>query len=143
MSSAARKIDTAPFSLAPLTPTIGAEIGGIDLARPLDVAALAALRRALLDWKVLFFRDQDITTEQHLAFARQFGELEVHPFAPHKEGYPEVLAISHGPGNRGPRERLAQRRDLAAGAVARLGAAGAGGAGGRRRYAVRRHVCRL
>src|SRR5882672_5134884 len=101
MSSAARKIQTAQLTIAPLTPTIGAEIGDIDLARPLDGATKTALRQALLDWKVLFFRDQDITTEQHLAFARGFGELEVHPFAPHKEGYPAVLAISHGPGNKG------------------------------------------
>ncbi len=101
MSSAALKIETAPITVSPLTPTIGAEIGTIDLAHPLDGTTKAALRQALLDWKVLFFRDQDITTEQHLAFARSFGELEVHPFAPHKEGYPEVLAITHGPGNKG------------------------------------------
>ena len=101
MSNAALKVDTAPISISPLTPTIGAEIGDIDLTRPQDAATLVALRHALLDWKVLFFRDQDITTEQHLAFARAFGELEVHPFAPHKEGYPEVLAITHGPGNKG------------------------------------------
>ncbi|MBV9418986.1 MAG: TauD/TfdA family dioxygenase [Alphaproteobacteria bacterium] len=101
MSSAARKADTAAIAVDPLTPTIGAEIGNIDLSRPLDPATKAALRDALLEWKVIFFRDQDITTEQHLAFARNFGDLEVHPFAPHKEGYPEVLAITHGPNNRG------------------------------------------
>ena len=101
MSSAARKTDTAALAIAPLTPTIGAEIGDIDLRRPLDAATNAALRQALLDWKVLFFRDQDITTEQHLAFAGAFGELEVHPFAPHKPDYPQVLAITHGPDNKG------------------------------------------
>ena len=101
MSSAARMTETATLSIAPLTPTIGAEIGDIDLRQPLDGATLAALRQALLDWKVLFFRDQDITTEQHLAFAGAFGALEVHPFAPHKPDYPQVLAIAHGPGNRG------------------------------------------
>ena len=50
---------------------------------------------------MLFFRDQDITTEQHLAFARNFGDLEVHPFAPHKPDYPEVLAITHNEKNKG------------------------------------------
>ena len=50
---------------------------------------------------MLFFRDQDITTEQHLAFARNFGDLEVHPFAPSKPGYPEVLAITHDKDSRG------------------------------------------
>lgn len=101
MSQAARAAETAPFSIAPLTPTIGAEISGVDLSKPMSAGLLAALRQALLDWKVIFFRDQDITTEQHLAFARQFGELEVHPFAPQKPGYPEVLAITHDRDSKG------------------------------------------
>jgi len=101
MSHAAQKTEASTLTFAPLTPTIGAEVGGIDLREPVGPDAVKALRDALLKWKVLFFRDQDITTEQHLAFARLFGELEIHPFAPHKPGYPEVLAIHHGPGNRG------------------------------------------
>jgi taurine dioxygenase len=95
MNQLVRTLEVEGLVLTPLTPTIGAEVSGIDLAEPLSPADKTALRRALLDWKVLFFRDQDITTEQHLAFARNFGELEVHPFAPSKPGYPEVLAITH------------------------------------------------
>lgn len=95
MSQAAAMPETAALSIAPLTPTIGAEISGIDLSKPVGGETLASLRGALLQWKVIFFRDQDITTEEHLAFARNFGDLEVHPFAPHKEGHPEVLAITH------------------------------------------------
>src|SRR5476649_2819783 len=101
MSHAARKQQAATLTVEPLTPSIGAEVSGIDLCQPLSQETKQSLREALLDWKVLFFRDQDITTEQHLAFARTFGELEVHPFAPHKPGYPEVLAISHGPDSKG------------------------------------------
>ena len=101
MSQAARAAAPAALSIAPLTPTIGAEISGIDLSKPMTADLLAALRQALLEWKVIFFRDQDITTEAHLAFARQFGELEVHPFAPHKPGYPEVLAITHDRDSKG------------------------------------------
>ncbi len=101
MTELALKTEALPFRLVPLTPMIGAEIEGIDLTEPLYGATLAGLRAALLDRKVLFFRDQDITTEQHLDFARCFGELEVHPFAPHKPGYPEVLAITHDETNRG------------------------------------------
>lgn len=86
---------TTDIGIAPLTPTIGAEITGLSLADELDDDHIAVLRTALLDWKVLFLRAQDVTTEQHLAFARRFGELEVHPFAPEKPGHPEVLAITH------------------------------------------------
>ena len=100
-TQALRKAETANFDVRPLTPSIGAEIHGVDLRCPFDAATLREVRAALLDWKVLFFRDQDITTEQHLDFARNFGELEVHPFAPHKPGYPEVLAITHNRESRG------------------------------------------
>ncbi len=95
MTATARAQDQAAFTIRPYSPTIGAEIEGLDLAQPISDATQEALYQALLDWKVVFFRDQDITTEQHLAFAQRFGELEVHPFAPHKDGYPEVLAITH------------------------------------------------
>lgn len=76
--------------LVPLTPTIGAEVHGVDLAAPLDDALFAELDRALLEWKVLFFRDQAIDGERHRAFARQWGELEMHPFLPQGE-VPEVV----------------------------------------------------
>jgi taurine dioxygenase len=81
------------LTIAPMSPTVGAEIGGIDLTRPLDDETIEELRRVLLAYKVIFFRDQQVTTEQHLAFARRFGELEVHPFAPQKPGHPEVLVL--------------------------------------------------
>ncbi len=83
------------ISVSPLSPTIGAELGNIDLRSPLSAETLAEVRQALLDWKVIFFRDQDLTPEQHLAFARNFGDLEVHPFAPEHPVYPEILQITH------------------------------------------------
>jgi len=101
MSQAATVAPLSTLKLMPLTPSIGVEIHNIDLAKPLTSALLGELRAALLEWKVLFFRDQNITTEQHLDFARNFGALEVHPFAPHKPGYPEVLAITHDRDNKG------------------------------------------
>jgi taurine dioxygenase len=85
-----------PYShlgVRPLSPTIGAEITGVDLGGALADETIAETRRALLEYKVIFFRDQHISTEQHLEFARRFGELETHPFAPHKDGYPEVLLL--------------------------------------------------
>jgi len=62
-----------------LEPTIGAEIAGIDLRQPLTNALRDELRELLLKHKVLFFRDQAINTEQQIAFAKEFGELYVHP----------------------------------------------------------------
>ncbi|AXB45500.1 TauD/TfdA dioxygenase family protein [Amycolatopsis albispora] len=70
------------FSLTPLGAVIGAEIDGVDLGRPLTPELRAELNRALLEWKVLFFRDQDITSEQQRAFARNWGPLETNPFIP-------------------------------------------------------------
>jgi taurine dioxygenase len=78
---------------APMSPTIGAEIGGVSLAEPLDDETFGELHRALLEYKVVFFRDQDVTPEEHVAFARRFGELEVHPFVPHRKGHPEVMVL--------------------------------------------------
>ncbi|MGN7469014.1 TauD/TfdA dioxygenase family protein [Brevibacillus sp. SAFN-007a] len=76
-------VDEVPYSLfevKPLTPLIGAEIVGVDLRKTITPDLLAELHRALLEWKVIFFRNQAITSEQQLAFARLWGELEVHPF---------------------------------------------------------------
>ena len=77
----------------PMSPTIGAEIGGVSLAGPIDDEAFDEIHRALLEFKVIFFRDQDVTPEQHVAFARRFGDLEVHPFVRHREGHPEVMVL--------------------------------------------------
>jgi taurine dioxygenase len=76
-----------------LTPLIGAELGGVDLSKPLSAEQLGEIRRALTENLVMFFRDQDITPEQHLAFGRLFGELHRHPAAPHEEGHPELMII--------------------------------------------------
>lgn len=98
----ALKVDAGTFfDLKPLSPTIGAELHGIDLREELSDAAIAAVRQALLDWKVIFFRDQDITRAQHIAFARRFGDLEIHPATPKDQPDPEVLRIEHGPNSKG------------------------------------------
>jgi len=81
------------LSVRPLAPTLGAEISGVDLAQ-LDAAGAAELERAFLEFKVLFFRDQDLSIEAHLAFARRFGELEEHPFLPPKDGYGQVIRFA-------------------------------------------------
>ncbi|MFN0092531.1 MAG: TauD/TfdA dioxygenase family protein [Acidimicrobiales bacterium] len=78
------------ISVAPLTCAIGAEVEAVQL-HELDEEAFAELRRAWLEHKVLFFRDQQMSTAEHVAFGRRFGELEVHPFLPHVAEHPEVI----------------------------------------------------
>ena len=58
------------------SPHLGAWIRGVDLREELDAATVAEIRQALLEFHVIFFRDQPITGEQHLAFAAHFGELD-------------------------------------------------------------------
>jgi taurine dioxygenase len=77
-----------------LTPHIGAEIGGVDLSRPLGNQQFQEVHDALMENLVIFFRDQRLTHEQHKAFGHLFGELAVHPASPHApEGHPEILTI--------------------------------------------------
>jgi taurine dioxygenase len=64
------------FALTPLSPLIGAEVSGVDLGRPMEPELHAELHRAWLEWKVLFFRDQQITGDQQVTFARAWGDLE-------------------------------------------------------------------
>jgi len=79
------------IEILPLTPVIGAEIRGLDLRRPLAPTAIARLRAAIAEWRVIFFRDQEITDEQQLAFGRAFGPLTpAHPIAEGLESHPEI-----------------------------------------------------
>ncbi len=78
----------------PVTPRIGAEIGGIDLSKPLGNQTFKEVHDALMEHQVIFFRDQHMTIDQHKAFARQFGELHIHPmFGSGDLGHPELLII--------------------------------------------------
>jgi taurine dioxygenase len=73
----------------PLTRSIGAEIRGVDLSQKVDPETVASIRHALLEHLVVFFRDQDITAEQQLAFASRFGE----PMIPSGEVPPPEAGI--------------------------------------------------
>ena len=91
------------LQIEPLTATIGAEVGGVDLAADLDDAVIDEIRDALLEWKVLFFRDQhDLDRTRHVAFGRRFGELEIHPVTPKDQEQPEVFVIPAGGKFRAP-----------------------------------------
>jgi taurine dioxygenase len=73
--------------------SLGAEIHGVSLSDELGDETIAQIRQALLDHQVIFFRDQSMTPEQHLAFARRFGPLERHEFVEGMEDYPEIIRI--------------------------------------------------
>lgn len=74
-------------------PTIGAEIRGVDLSRPLSEKAFAAIRDALLESKIVYCRDQVMDAEQQIALGRRFGNLEVNPFRPSGKGRPELQVV--------------------------------------------------
>ena len=76
---------------------IGAEIHGIDLARDNGLAELAELRRAYDAYGVIFFRDQDLTPEQHIAFARRWGAINVNRFFQAVDGYPMIAEVRKEP----------------------------------------------
>jgi taurine dioxygenase len=80
--------------IEPLTATIGAEIGGVDLASEVSDDTIAEIRAALLAWKVIFFRDQHgLDRDSHIAFGRRFGDLEVHPLTPADQKEPEIFVL--------------------------------------------------
>ncbi|MFM8529047.1 MAG: TauD/TfdA dioxygenase family protein [Ilumatobacteraceae bacterium] len=79
------------FDVKRLGATIGAELSGVDLRDDLADEVVAEIRAALHAFKVIFFRNQPISPDQHVRFARRFGELEIHPFIPSNTGQPELV----------------------------------------------------
>jgi taurine dioxygenase len=76
-----------------LTPLIGAEVSDVDLCAPLSDAVFAEIHQAWMDHLVLFFRDQPMSSAQHLAFGQRFGELHIHPAAPYVQDNPALMQI--------------------------------------------------
>jgi taurine dioxygenase len=83
--------------VTPVSPTIGAEIQGAQIAQ-LDDASFEELHRAWLEYKVIFLRDQECTADQQMAFARRFGALEVHPFLPANASHDEIIRFEKSEG---------------------------------------------
>lgn len=86
-------IKSEPLKITPISGSLGAEISGVDLRENLEDGIIQEIRQALLDHLVIFFRDQDITPEQHIAFARRFGNPVEYPLVKGLEGYPEIVCI--------------------------------------------------
>ena len=85
------------ISAEPIAGALGAEISGVDLAADLDDATVAEIRAAWLQHLVVFFRDQHLTPERFLVFARRIGTPVEYPFVKGIEGYPEIISVSKLP----------------------------------------------
>ena len=88
-------VETTSIEVSPLSIHIGAEIGGVDLSKPLPPAQVRDIRAAWLKWKVVFFRDQPMTHRQHIDFSAQFGEVTPgHVVYGSDSEYPEIYSIA-------------------------------------------------
>ncbi|MBN9090483.1 MAG: TauD/TfdA family dioxygenase [Reyranella sp.] len=85
------------FDIRPTSAAIGAEILGVDLSQPLTPDETEALRGALNDYGVIFFRDQEITPEQHIAFAERFAPINVNRFFKTVSGHPQIAEVRKEP----------------------------------------------
>ena len=81
------------FSVNPLSSALGAELSGVDLTTDMSPAVLQEIRQQLLEHEVIFFRDQDISPEQHRALAASFGPLQTHPAYDTVAGIPEITIL--------------------------------------------------
>jgi taurine dioxygenase len=97
--TAIASLDTAPpqhFEVRRFDAPVGAEIVGLDIGKPIGAADFARIHRAHLEHHVLVFRDQRITPDEHIAFSRRFGPLEIHVLHQfHLDGHPEILIVSN------------------------------------------------
>ncbi|MCG8546800.1 MAG: TauD/TfdA family dioxygenase [Alphaproteobacteria bacterium] len=81
------------ITVHPLAAALGAEIRGVDLSKPLDDAVFDEIHRAWLECHVIYFRNQDLTPDHHLAFAKRFGGIHLHPFNKPLDDHPEIIEI--------------------------------------------------
>ena len=88
------------YSLAQITPAIGAEISNIDLSDTLTQDQLDQIYKDLIDYSVIFFRDQNLSPQNHITLAKSFGAIEPpHPIYPHVEGFPEITLLKNNSNN--------------------------------------------
>ena len=82
------------YSAQQLTPSLGAEITGIDLSNDLSNEQLNQIYDDLIKYNVIFFRNQKISPEKHIEIAKSLGTIEdPHPIYPHVEGFPEIYYL--------------------------------------------------
>jgi len=84
---------TQTIDVQPISGALGAEISGVQIGGQLSNEEFNTIYQALNDHGAIFFRDQDLTHESQIAFARRFGELEVHPIVNGMDEHPEIIAV--------------------------------------------------
>jgi taurine dioxygenase len=91
---------TSSLKIHRVSGALGAEISGVDLSEDLPDATIAAIRKALVEHQVIFFRDQALTPERQVAFGARFGPLNIHPFVAGMAGHPEIMEVVKEPADR-------------------------------------------
>lgn len=89
--------DFRTITVTPIAGALGAEIGGVDLSTDLPDDVLGEIRRAWLRHLVVFFRDQPISDDAFVAFAKRIGPIGRYPFVPGIDGHPEIIAVLKEP----------------------------------------------
>ena len=103
-----------PFDVRPLTPKLGAEIIGVDLARGVDEALFRSIHQAFLQYQVLLFGTQELSPARQVEFARHFGEVQIHVMNQyHADGYPELYRLSNLDENGNPNGKHPDKGTLA------------------------------
>lgn len=81
----------------PIAGALGAEIHGVDLSSDIPESQFAEIRRAFGEFGVIFFRDQDLSPERHIAFAERWAPINVNRFFSHVDGYPQIAMVLKEP----------------------------------------------
>jgi len=99
--SSARAMSNTPqyteITVTPYAPALGALISGIDLAKPISETALEEMKNAFARYSVIFFRDQDLSPQQHVDLAKRWGDINVNRFFKPLDGYPQIAQVIKEP----------------------------------------------
>jgi len=85
------------ISVTPSEGGLGATIGRVDLRQALDDCTFKEIRHAFGEYGVIFFRDQDLTPEQHIAFAERWGPININRFFTSVDGHPQIAEVRKEP----------------------------------------------